>query len=201
MHRTYRLMSTAAAAVLVGGLALFSPASAVPTPPKDGVGTVSCSKVSGSLKFSPALTYPGTQPTTITFTTVLNGCSGTGDGANVRSGKSVQTINAPTNDCLSLLNAAGQPRSGTLKWMAKPYTHALTASTVDLTSGSGTQGPPITVDTNGSVSAGSFTGDTVTAHTIVKETLALLTAKCTSVKGLAAIHFATGSTASFDALG
>ena len=201
MHRTHRLMSAAAVAVLVGGFALVSPATAVPTPPKDGVGTVSCAKVTGSLKFSPALTYPGTQPTTITFTTVLNGCTGTGDGANVRSGKSVQTINAPTNDCLSLLNAAGQPRSGTLKWMSKPYTHSLTASTVDLTSGTGTQGPPISVDSSGSVSAGSFTGNSVTAHTIVKETLAALTAKCTSVKGLAAIHFATGSTVSFDALG
>ena len=184
-----RTASLVVGVALLGGATLVAPAGAVTPPPVNGVGTVTCS-VKATLKFSPALRYPGTvQPTTITLVSNLTLCSGTGDGARIKSGKSTVITTADTNDCITLLNS-GQAGNGTgdIKWTILPHTSPkLLNSTVTFTSTSVNPGPPsITNDSSGSTTAGSFNGDPAAAHSVLKQTFAQLSKSCTT-NGLSTI--------------
>ena len=151
-----------AAAVVLCTAGLAGTSSAVMKPPIDGAGTVTCN-VTGTLTFDPALSANGPAvPTTVTLKAHLAGCTGTGDGANVKSGTATVSGQSPTNDCATVLLAKPSgSRSGPLRWVAQPHTPKLNPSTIEFDGGSSSQGPPIIADAAGSSTAGSFSGDGV----------------------------------------
>ncbi len=172
------------------------------TPPINGSGTVSCA-LTGSITFSTPLHYPGTGATpTYTLRTSLKTCSGTGNGANILGGSTMVQGTLPTNDCLALESALGSitSSSGPLKWRVQPYTPKLAPSTIALTTGTGTQGPPITIDTTGSATAGSFAGDTAASHIVIKQTYTQLATSCLGL-GLKTINFIAPSNFALSSLG
>ena len=187
MIRLRKVFGVLAVATVAGAAVSAAPATAV-VPPVVGTGTVSC-QVAGSISFNPPLVVGGTAPTTVTFTTALSLCTGTGDGATVLGGstKVVRTIAA--NDCLAVPDVSNSSRSGTIKWRVPIGTPKLAPTDVTLTSGSLSQGPPITVDGSGSATSGSFSGGAIVTHVQITEKAATLVSKCISLTGLKAIHF------------
>jgi len=175
-----RTVSLVIGAALATSAAVAAPVGAVT--PINGVGTVSC-LVKGSVTYVPPLIAGGTVSTTITLSTTEFSCTGTGNGANVTGGSSKTSHVSSTNDCATVLTAPFQTSQGALKWKVLAHTTPLNASTIQFTSGSSSLGPPITTDSSGSSTAGSFNGDTATAHAQIKQTLAQITAACTPPKG------------------
>ena len=195
LRRSTRTLAGFTAVLVLGGVALSAPSGArMMRVPIDGTGTVSCS-LAGKLSFSPPLSALGNPvATTVTLRAVLTNCSGTGDGANVVRGIVNVSGQSPTNDCLTLLtNAQSAARSGPLRWVTARGTPRLNPSTIELDTAAFSAGPPITVDTGGSATAGSFAGDTSASHTVVMETFDRLRSLCLG-RGLRAIHFLPGST-------
>jgi hypothetical protein len=188
-RRTRLAVMSSMAAVIV--LALVVPASAVKPAPVNGSGTLSCA-VTAKLSFSPPLKAGGSSPETITLKTKLHNCTGTLDGARVSNGKSTVTTTANTNDCTAVLTAPGGGVPGDIAW--KSSNPKLNPTTVVLGPGTTNMGPPITIDSTGSATAGSFMGDTATSHSVLKETQAFILKKCTT-NGLRALHInPSGST-------
>jgi hypothetical protein len=178
--------------------AMFVVAMVVPAgakgkpPPVTWSGTVSC-KVNAKISYSPPLRAGGTATSeTITLKTKLFDCTGTVDGARVANGKSTVVTTASTNDCTAVLTAPGGGVPGDIAW--KSSNPKLNPSTVVLGPGTTSQGPPITVDSTGSATAGSFNGDTAHSHSVISQSLAYIQKKC-STTGLKALHInPSGST-------
>lgn len=77
-------------------------------------GSVTCSSVTGTVSFDPPLTSSGTSPETISLSLTSTGCTATGSAAQVTGNTTTATIQAPTNDCTSLLNS--QPAAVAVTW-------------------------------------------------------------------------------------
>jgi hypothetical protein len=161
----------------------------------NGTGTIAC-HVSGSITFVPPLSAHGPAVATmVTLHAHLTSCSGTGDGARVVSGTATVAGQSPTNDCVTVLTTPPSgPRSGPLKWTVPLGTPRLAPSTIQLTSAAPSTGPPITLDTTGSATAGSFNGDLAAGHTVIRQTYSNIVAACTGTIGLKSLSFTTGST-------
>jgi hypothetical protein len=110
-------------------------------------------------------------------------------------GKTTVTTIDTTNDCAKVLMGAGGGTTppGQIAW--KSSSPKLNPSTLTLGPSTTNNGPPITVDTtSGSVSAGSFAGDTVATHSVISESAGFIAMKC-STHGLKALHInPSGST-------
>ena len=195
MGTKFRTLTLVVGLALAAGTAMAGPLGAA-TPPIVGSGTVSCS-VKATLSFAPPLKYPGTtQPTVITLKSTLSGCTGTGDGANIKSGKTVVVHTVEDNDCLNRLEGTPTDQSGDIKWSVLAHTPKQANSTITFTAATKNDGPPISIDSTGSATAGSYNGDAAAAHSQVsdKETAAALTQKCLT-SGLKTIHLVSpGST-------
>jgi hypothetical protein len=205
MHRNLGAtmgMTTRAATVCVGALlvtaAFAGPAGASRPPPKDGTGTLHCA-VSGSMKFSPPLITGGTATTeTIALKTALSGCTGTGDGANIKGGTMKSVYQISSNDCSVYFNPSTPyvTQFGNIEWkVVVGDKQKLNVSTIQFTSGSTSAGPPITSDQSGSSTLGSFHFQTVSAHTVIEQTASQIGTSCTPPnKGVKSLSITTGST-------
>jgi hypothetical protein len=183
-----KFLLSAVIAVAVLGMALPAGAAA----PINGTGTSHCAIV-GIIKFKPPLKAGGTTPTLVTVKATLSGCTGTGNGAHIASGKTIGTLNQPTNDCTALLGTSSNPLTATVKWKVPKGQPKLNPSTVKYTSTTGGAGTPATFDAAGTVTAGSFHGNTASAHAVLQETAGDLGAACLGKKGIKQIHITTGS--------
>lgn len=157
-----KIVSATSAGLLLGAL-MVSSASAdiVPTDvvPTVGAGSVSCRFV-GQMKFSTPLVNAGIEASTTTINARAVKCSGTGDGATVASGRVTSVMVRATNDC----GAAAATIEATIAWKTRAGAPALADSTITLDVRSrsiGTNGKPI-LDDAGTVTTGSFTGDSIT---------------------------------------
>ncbi len=193
MRSLKRPLTVMVAAAFAASFAFVSSAGATPPPPIDGTGSVSCDVVA-SLKFNPPLSAGTAVPTDITFKATLKNCTGTGDGANVKMGKSGSVRSVPSFNCFSLLDTPTSALAGNLNWVARPHTTKLNPSVITFTSGAQDNGPPITIDAGGSSTGGSFSGNVATSHSVVKDSVATITKKCVSAKGLKSISITLGST-------
>jgi len=195
--RRTRVFAGVTAALVLGGIALAGPTAArmMAPPPIDGTGTVTCN-VNGSLGFDPPLQASGTATVeTVTLRAHLTQCSGTGDAVNIKTGSALVSGTTTSNDCLTVLTTPPtEARSGPLKWVVMPHTQKLNPSTIQFTSLAHSQVPPITIDTGGSATAGSFAGDPAVGHSVVRDSVTSITKRCLNAKGLKAIHFVAGST-------
>jgi hypothetical protein len=180
-------------------------ASAKAAPPINATSnTVTCTGVSGSAKFSPALTTneaAGTEKTTIKAK--LTGCTSNATGLAVASGgvsgSFSSTHTAGTNGCASLAGSSTESGVLTVKWKTTPKLSSGNSSvTVSSVSGGiGSDGnatftiPGSTPDSG----TGSFSGtdhgasDSTTAQTTTSASSIL--SSCEGKKGLKAIGIET----------
>ncbi len=186
---------------VVGGLAAVAalmatsvPAQAAATP-KTGVGTVKCSKFTGTLTFSPALKNGGTAAEKISISSKATGCTGTLDGASIASATTTGSLAAPTNDCQALLGTNHFTLATTTKWTVKSPKPALKPTNSKFTTESGNAGNggtvPISFDAKGKDSSGSFVKDLANAHAVIQETVTQLATACGST-GVKTLHIKSG---------
>jgi hypothetical protein len=176
------------AALFVGALA--APSTASPKPTITGTGTVSC-KVAGKVTFTPPLVNGGTTAATATLKANLVGCTGSGDGATISTGKATGTVSLATNDCAAL--ASIPAFDVTVHWKTTggapqlvDTTVSFSGATTDTSSGSAV------VDASGSASAGSFAGTSAATHDVVTRSLASLSNAC-SHRGVRKVNFAASN--------
>ncbi len=158
----------------------------------NGTGHTHC-HVTGTIKFKPGLVLGGTAPLTTSSKTALSSCTGDGDGAHVISASSSSTTTDGTNACPT--PGAG-PKTintiSTVKWKVAAGTPKLNTSTVNFTlqssSGTGTAGDPIIVTLSGTVTGGSFQGNSATTSLVLDQSFGDFVTACTG-KGLKAITF------------
>ncbi len=137
------LFSAVALALPIGLVSLLGvQAASAGSPPGDASGTVSCSSVTGLLKFSPPLSFSGSASSdTVSVKLVFHGCDA-GGGSNVTSsnfnGKGKGTLTASSNNCNNL--AGTQPVSGSVKvsWTGKDKSAHINPSTITFNSFTGT---------------------------------------------------------------
>jgi len=157
----------------------------------DGTGSVNCPDV-GQIKIKPALVNGGTSADSLKIKTKSDsGCTGTGDGANVISAKGKGTGTGTTNDCGALIGPQPSNLTLTVKWKTAKGTPKLNPSTLTITSQTGT----VTgtghgeFDVTGTVTAGSFNGNNVTAQVITDQTAVTDILGACGAKGLKKITF------------
>jgi hypothetical protein len=119
-------------------------------------------------------------------------CSGgTGDGAHVVSAKSKGTGTGMNNDCTGLVGPTTSNLMIIVKWKTDG-TVSLNPSTISITTQNGgiSTTPPLhgQFDVTGTVTAGSFLGDNVSAHIVTDQDITEITAACGG-KGLKKISF------------
>jgi len=125
MRRRHKIVMSAMAAVVpLAGWLAFVPAAAASVPPYDNTqDTVVCTTVTkGIIKVAPPLVTPGVaQPTTLTISGTLGGCSSASHpGLVFPEGKSKfkGTISGTTNDCGSLAGPTTGSGTITFTWSA-----------------------------------------------------------------------------------
>jgi hypothetical protein len=166
----------------------------------DGTGAVGTCPTTGKISIKPGLVAGGTLPDALkigTKTPKLAICSGgTGDGAHIVSAKSKGTGTGTTNNCSTLLGPQPSNLSITVKWKTDG-TVKLNPSTITLTSQTGgiSSTPPAhgSFVATGTVTAGSFTGDSVSATIVTDQDLVEISTACGTAmapgKGLKKISF------------
>ena len=181
------------AAIIVAAIGMALPAGAAT--PINGTGKFTCT-IAGTIKFKPPLKNGSTAPSKVTIKAKLTACgSGTGDGAHVASGTVVGGYTTPTSDCSGLAGTSTVNLVATAKWKVTKGSNPLNPSSIQYTSVSGgATATNATFDATGTVTGGSFNGDTATAHAVIQESLATLAGDCGG-KGIKTLHIqAAGST-------
>ena len=155
----------------------------------NGVGGVGSCPTAGKIGLKPALagfpnpdnSPPGT--TSVSTKGVKNAvCTGTrtGDGLNVISGASKGKGTTMHSSCSGLVGTQPSNIQLIVKWKAAKGTPKLNPSTITITSttGGATGDGHGQFDATGSVTAGSFLGDAVTAHIETDAPIADILAQC-----------------------
>jgi hypothetical protein len=148
-------------------------------------GTVTCKDVTGSFKFSPALTVNGGSSETITTKSTLTSCAATGGTTPTKGTTTTVTVD-PSNACMAVLEGAGKPETLTTKW--SPGT--IEPSVVSFPAPTGSVGPPITFSLGGAGTTGTGSymgtdkGASSKAVVDIEGTEASIEASCESKKGL-----------------
>jgi hypothetical protein len=183
--------------VLTLGVGVATAKSATFTP-VSLVGPVTCS-VTGTVSFSPPLQTGGTVPSTVTVRASLHKCTDTrAQGAKLTTGHvSGLTGTTTTNDCATLLSG-GVPdlSSGNANW--SPTSKIVASSGISLTGGSATVvtgGKKSTVQlsfSGGSVTSGSFAGESPSVTVSSKQDTTQLNSRC--VNGLSELGFKGSAT-------
>jgi hypothetical protein len=152
------------------------------TTPKTGTGTLTKCTMSGTVKFSPALT--GTSRSTKTTIAVKVTCTaGTGDGATVTGGSSTGT-ETKSQSCSGLAGTTSHNIADTTTWTVKSGKPALAASKGALTqikSNANTTTGVVSFDATGKVKTGSFSKsplNDIAAHAAIKENLSTVVNEC-----------------------
>jgi hypothetical protein len=179
------LLAGAAIALPVSTLAISGVASAA----KTGTGTVTCSTITGSISFKPALKSTG--PYTAEKSTAkitLSGCSG--GVPTPKGGKVTQTLSSATstNDCTSL--ATGTSESITVKWKGvAPSTTAFPP----YTTGTDSEGDAGFVLSKGTTTGSYPASGTASAAVYTNQTEAQILAACGTSAGLKKLTLSQGT--------
>jgi len=191
MIRKY-LMLGAAAAMPLGFIAATSGIAGA-SGPTYNVATdhITCTTVTGSAKFSPALQLGGSSPETTSIKLALSGCTisgpvGTPDITAI-TGKGAGTLNSATNNALALEGTNAVTGSITIKWKAvgaKLLSATSTVSPSSLTGGAQSDGYASFALNSGSASvsgdfAGTNSGATSNLYVETVQTTAALTTEIT----------------------
>lgn len=185
-------IGAAAVAAALGSLAVVGVgvASATLRPHKaaNATGTETCSDLTGTVSFKPALTTTGTSPTTATIAVKLSGCSGGKPSAT--SGTVAAQTSYSANNCTQLATPPStRTVTETVKWTPKtipPSASAFSAPTVSV-------GSNVTITLSKGVTNGSYAGSSSAATLIVDSSRAELLATCSGKKGLSKLVVASGS--------
>jgi hypothetical protein len=169
-------------------------ASAARTNPA-GTGTVTCSKIKGTITFKPALKNGGSAHEVTTIKVTVSGCSGGTPNPSKGSVKQVISSGTSTNNCTSL--STSQPESLTVKWAPasiNPSTSSYSGYTVG-TAGNG-HSEFILPDTGGTGSTiGSFAeGSGSTATAVLNKSAAQIAAACGTTAGEKKLSITSGTT-------
>ena len=179
-----KILATAALATLsLGAVALPASAGA----PVNASGTVSCNET-GSIKFKPGLTIPGTGPATLATKLTFAGCTGTGDGATIASGGGKGAASMSGNGCTDLQTSPPVTIT-TIKWKGSKK---LNTSVITNTHNESDLTGATLVLTNTGTITGSFAGSTFTEHVTTSSTVADLIAACGG-KGLKGFTYSSGT--------
>ncbi len=160
----------------------------------NGTGAVGTCALQGSISFKPALVNGGTSPTTDGVKTKGpkgSTCSGgSGDGATIVTGAAKGSLSTPNNSCTGLIGTMNNPITLTFKWKVKSGSPHLNPSTITITSTTGgvSGDGHGTFTATGTVTSGSFMGDTVSATIKTDQTAGDLGTACGG-KGLKKITF------------
>jgi len=174
-----------------------SPTSSAP-PVVVATGSVSCTGVTGSVSFSPALTKTGTSPESATISVTSAGCTTSGSDVHVTSGAGTATLSDPNNSCTGLIT----PRQLTVDITWTPPTVHSSAVTFSgftvATNGPGGGGGFTLPSASGTAKvtgsfAGSDHGAGSTSAVYSSDTVTQLLAACGSAAGLATIPVTSGS--------
>jgi hypothetical protein len=182
-------------------LAPVVPAGATHAKVVVATGTISCSKVSGSITFHPAEHHVGTRPERIAVVFHTSHCVTTGSNVkSVTGGSLSEVITRPTNECASSLAIFSHPVHATGTWTAKRMRLHSTTGTFS--------GFAFTFATNGDVGVvipneggtahitGSFAGTnhgaSSTAAGFINLTALEVRAACKSPQGLPLLRITSG---------
>ena len=194
MYRMKRVLGATAALLLPLGLVTAigsgpAMAAAAPSP-----GTVNCTTITGSFKFSPPLTLAGTGGSeVVTAKTTLTNCTATG-GKTPKKGTTISTSTDATNGCVAVLQGAAKSVTLTTKW--SPGSIAPSVGTFPPAT---TSGDPATIKFGGPGTTGtgsypgSDSGKSSTAQITLGQTTAQITTLCQSAKGLKGLTVVSGS--------
>jgi len=149
-----------------------------------GTGTVTCTKIKGSITFKPPLKNGGTATEKTTIKVTVSGCSGGTPNPSKGTVKQVISSGTSTNNCTSL--STSQPESLTIKWAPSsisPSTSSYSGYSVG-TAGNG-DAEFILPNTGGTGSTiGSFAeGSGSTATAALNKTSAQIAAACGTAAG------------------
>jgi hypothetical protein len=168
--------------------------ASVDTPPIDGTGAVGTCATTGESSYKPFLSLVAPAPTRVKTKSDGAACTGaSGDGVHVTRFMSSGTADLAHENCTGLLGSpAIVPTAFTVKWKTDGTVN-LTPSTVTVTSSTGGVAGDGhgTFDATGSVSAGSFAGDSFSTHIETDQTAADIGAAC-SGKGLKQVTWGEG---------
>lgn len=122
-----KLLVVAAAIAVPAGLVIGGATAGAKTPPINATNdTATCTTVSGSVKFSPAVSSSeAAGVTTSTVKATLGGCTTNAAGLTITNGKTTGSFNdgshaAGTNGCSTLVGASPESGSLTTKWKTSP---------------------------------------------------------------------------------
>lgn len=161
----------------------------------NGTGTVTCTTISGTIKFNPALKTTGPFTTEQASIAVkIGGCSG--GTPNPTKGIVKENLNPGTsNDCTSLATSAAEMLS--VKWAGKlnPSVTAFSGYTTG-TNGSGDAGFILPNSGGTGTTTGSFAGSGAHAAAYSNMTEAQILAACGSPSGLKSLKVTSGNSTS-----
>jgi hypothetical protein len=149
-------------------------------------GSVTCSSITGSVKYSPALTAAGGASTEkITTKTTLTNCVASGTGTDT------------TNGCAAVLTAPGKAGTLTTKWSPGSIEASVVSGPAPKTSISGSGVITVTYGGAGTTGTGSYPGSdnfaSSKASITLAQTQAQIMSSCSSKKGLKGLTIASGS--------
>ena len=196
------LLAAAAVAMPVGMIASTAGIAGAGAPKTDVThNTVSCTTVTGTAKFAPALISGGSQPENTNVKLVLGGCTTDAAGVTISAGKGSGVLHSASNNATSLLGPTAVTGQVVIKWTTnkKLTTKSSTVTVTVVTGGtSGSYASFAVTSGNASVAgdfAGSDAGATTTLYAETTQTLATLGAEATPpAKGIKSITLGTDGT-------
>jgi len=189
---------TILAAGLIYAATSFMTGAAMAGAPINGVGDIGTCPVIGQIKLKPALTFTASAvPIAIKAKAASSGAcaGGSGDGTTVTAFKAKGTGTTMTGDtCTSLNGPSSSNLTLTVKWKVSKGSPKLNGSTITFTNQTGgtAMDGNATFDITGSVTAGSFMGNAISAHVETDQTTASLATAC-GAKGIKKITFSMNS--------
>lgn len=201
-----RLLLTAAAVAMPVGLVVATGGIASAGSPATDVtnASITCSTVSGSLKFAPALSLAGGQPENTNVKLAVSGCTVSGaPGVTVSAGKGSGVLHSASNAATGLLGSTAVTGQVNIKWKSnvKLTSKQSTVTVTFFTGGTSTDGFA-TLDIlagHASVSgdfSGGDAGAGTTLHAETGQSVATLTATLSApkTKGIKSVTMVSGNT-------
>jgi hypothetical protein len=184
------MLGVCAVGLPIGLLAVVvAPSVASASVAKTGTGTYSCTKITGTISFNPALVTSGTSKTeTVTIKATSTGCSGGSPAVTKNTGtETKKTTGTDENACATLAS----PSSASLKIT---YTNGAAASTLKGSTSSGTAGNgdaefiinPAKVTGSYKTSSGSITA-------VLSQSETAILAQCGRKAGVKSLKIASGT--------
>ena len=164
------LMSAAAVAMPVGLMAATGGIASAGAPKTDVTNaSISCSTVSGTLKFAPALTLAGGQPENTGVKLIVGGCTVAGaPGVTVSAGKGSGVLHSASNAATGLLGSTAVTGQVNIKWTSnvKLTSKQSTVTVTFFTGGTSTDGfASLDILAGNATTSGDFSGTDAGAST------------------------------------